>query len=447
MLIPTFRFIREQRMFDRLSIRTLWVAVTLFVVAGGASSLGAATSATWSPNAVQVVGNLSTATVTFGQLAPFLALTALLIAIAGWQRLHNELQRLQVDDVALRERVRRLDGAMHASAEGVFLMRALRNTAGDVLDFEITDVNPSGAALVRHASSRLIGQRLRRDLTPVLGVTVVERYVGVLNTQTPLLEEVRVHPRRFAAAWLSHHVVPTGDGLAVTVQDISARKQEEIRLRRASVTDDLTQLYNRRGFLTLSEQQMRVARRQQKDAVLLYVDMDNFKQLNDEFGHAEGDRALVAMSRLLRSAVRDCDIVARMGGDEFTILAIDADGAAARIIQRRIEERVALLNASGEFRSALALTIGYTRVRPTDQASLVELLARADVLLYARKKRRKLVAAAQLRAGGRPNARLPRAQTALLPSTLITPDVSGISREVGIARPTTAPTAYTSRSA
>ena len=295
------------------------------------------------------------------------------------------------------------------------------------------------AALLRQGGTSLVGQRLKRDLTPVLGTQVVDRYIGVMATQTPLLEEVRVHPRRFAAGWLSHHVVPTSDGLAVTLQDISQRKQEEIRLRRATVTDELTQLYNRRGFLTLSEQQLRVARRQQKDAVLLYVDMDHFKQLNDEYGHAEGDRALVAMGRLLRSAVRDCDIVARMGGDEFTMLAIDADGAAARIIQRRIEERVALLNASAELPCSVSLTIGYTRVRPTDHASLVELLARADVLLYARKKRRKLFAAAQLRADARTGSRPARARTAVLPSALITPDVSAIGREVGMARPVATP--------
>ncbi len=447
-IVPTSRIVvvlsLEHHMFGRQFMRALWLTVILLAVVGGATSLGAATRATWSASGgpSQMADNMSNAALTFEQLAPLLALTALLIAVAGWKRLHDELLRVQAHELTLRDRVRRLDGAIHASAEGFFLMRALRSTAGEVLDFEITDVNPTGAALIRQDGETLVGQRLRRDLTPVLGLNVIDRYVRVLETQTPLLEEVRVHPRRFAAGWLGHSVVPTADGLAITLQDISARKDEEIRLRRATVTDDLTQLYNRRGFLTLSEQQLRVARRQQKDAVLLYVDMDHFKQLNDEFGHAEGDRALVAMSRLLRSAVRDCDIVARMGGDEFTILAIDADGAAARIIQRRIEERVALLNASGEFAGTIALTIGYTRVRPTDHASLVELLARADVLLYARKKRRKLVAAAQTRAGARHNARLPRAQTAMLPSTLVTPDVSGISRDVGVARPASTPSTY-----
>jgi diguanylate cyclase (GGDEF)-like protein len=204
------------------------------------------------------------------------------------------------------------------------------------------------------------------------------------------MEEVRTDRRQFAAGWLLHQVTRTSDGVAVTVRDITRRKREEARLRRASLTDDLTRLYNRRGFLALAEQQLRVARRQGKDAVVMYADMDGFKQLNDTYGHAVGDRALQAVSRLLQSTVRDCDVVARLGGDEFTILALDADGAGARIIQKRIEERLALLNASGAFPATIALTIGHTRVRPGDTASVPELLARADQLLYARKRRRQL---------------------------------------------------------
>jgi diguanylate cyclase (GGDEF)-like protein len=141
----------------------------------------------------------------------------------------------------------------------------------------------------------------------------------------------------------------------------------------------------------------------------MYVDMDGFKDVNDHHGHAEGDRALAAVGRLLRRAVRDCDVVARLGGDEFTIMALDADRASARLIQRRIEDRIALLNASGELAAPLSLTIGHTRVRPTDQASLTELLARADALLYARKRRRKLTADAQASARRRARASAPAA--------------------------------------
>jgi diguanylate cyclase (GGDEF)-like protein len=169
--------------------------------------------------------------------------------------------------------------------------------------------------------------------------------------------------------------------------------------------------------------------------------MDDFKALNDRYGHAEGDRALTAVGRVLRRAVRDCDVVARMGGDEFTIMALDADRAAARIIQKRVEERIALLNASGELAAPVSLTIGHTRVRPTDNAGIAELMARADSLLYARKKRRKLTVAAATRAVARVRPRSSLNHRPMsAPVTAVPPDVAAIARAVAVAAASRMPT-------
>jgi diguanylate cyclase (GGDEF)-like protein len=223
--------------------------------------------------------------------------------------------------------------------------------------------------------------------------------------------------------------MPTTDGLAVTLHDISQQKREELRLRKASLTDDLTRLHNRRGFMTLADQQLRLARRQGKDAVVLYVDMNGFKELNDTYGHAVGDRALVAVARLLRQTVRDCDVVARLGGDEFTVLALDADGFGARAIQRRIEEQLMVLNASGTLPTSIGLTLGHTRVRPSDPAGICELLSRADQLLYARKRRRALaIAAGAATTTGTPKpARTPRRTPRTMPTVPIPADVAAVA--------------------
>ncbi len=327
-----------------------------------------------------------------GIIAPLLSLAAIVAGRAVWHAARGTAARRMRADQGVHDRVRQLQLAMQANVEGVFLLRAIHDGTGAIIDFEIRDVNPSGARLLRADPNGLIGCRLKRDFPSDLHVVLFARYVETIASHTPFMEEVRVSRQQFAARWLYHQSVPTGNGVAVTVRDISTRKREEMRLRHASLTDDLTRLYNRRGFLTLADQQLRIARRQGKDAVLMYVDMDDFKLLNDQHGHAEGDRALAAVGRLLRKSVRDCDVVARMGGDEFTLVALDADRVAARIIQQRIEAQVALLNASGELVAPLSLTIGHTRVRPGDQASLTELLERADALLYERKRRRKLAA-------------------------------------------------------
>ncbi len=416
-------------------------------ITGGLASLGdvarASTARAGGPLAATASHSVEAGFLSLLDAAPLMSALALALALTGWWLLKRDTARRGDDELALRQQVRRLHDAMHASADGVFLLRALRNDAGEVTDFVVTDVNPTAARLMRSTHDQLVGRRLQRDFPFAVATPLLEQYADAIALNAPLVEDVRVDPRRFAASWLLHQAVPTADGVAVTIRDISARKREELRLRRASLTDHLTMLYNRRGFLTLAEQHLRIARRQEKDAVLLYVDMDDFKQLNDTHGHAVGDKALAAVGRLLRRTVRDCDVVARMGGDEFTIMALDADGAAARLIQRRIEERIALLNASAELPAPLSLTIGYTRVRPTDDASLSELLSRADQLLYARKRRRKLTVAAEKTRVRRPE-RPSRSHAAPMhsPTTLLPPDLAAIARaaaSVGVAATASAP--------
>ena len=369
-------------MFDHLALRTpFWGAISLAAVSAAGLSLGQAGSTL--PSLVDV--------------SPWIAGTALLVAVAGWRLLHRDLLRRTQDDDRLRDRVQRLHDAMHANVDGMFLLRSVRSAAGEITDFEISDVNASGAATVYRTRDQLIGRPLREALPGPIAELLFERYVDAITLRSPLVEEVRVNRRTLAASWLFHQAAPTADGLAVTIRDVSVRKRDEIRLRKACLVDELTQLYNRRGFMTLAEQHLRIARRQGKDALVMYVDMDNFKQLNDTHGHAMGDRALKAVSRLLQSTVRDCDIVGRMGGDEFTVIALDADGNGAKAIQKRLDERLALFNAAGELPATLALTVGHTRVRSSDSAALPELLARADQLLYARKRRRRLTNATAAR--------------------------------------------------
>ena len=428
-------------MLDRLATRaSYWGALTVVSITGGLASLDGAARGAAAHESVHfselAMRPLMAGLSSLDEAAPFLSFAALVLALAGWWLLRRETARRGTDETALRQEMRRLQDAMNASADGVFLLRALRDQAGHVVDFEITDANPTGARLVRTTRGELVGRRLRRDLSRHISNTLLEQYADAIALNAPLVEDVRVDRRCFAAGWLLHQAVPTAEGVAVTIRDISTRKREEVRLRRASLTDHLTQLYNRRGFMTLAEQHLRIARRQEKDVVLLYVDMDDFKQLNDSHGHGEGDRALMAVGRLLRRAVRDCDVVSRMGGDEFTIMALDADGAAARLIQRRIEERIELLNASNELAAPLSLTIGYTRVRPSDNASLTDLLARADQLLYARKRRRKLTLAASSRVAGRRSSvamSTVRDNSRLSSTTLLPPDKAAIARAAAVA--------------
>lgn len=392
-------------MFDRLALRTaFWGTLALL-------------------SAITVLMSAGTVALpSFVAAAPFLSALSLMVAVTGWRLLHRELLRRMQDDAALESRVRRLHDAMQASMDGMFLLKTVRDRQGEIIDFEITDANARGAAMLYRQPGTLSGMRIRRDL-PAMGKTLFDRYVEAVTFLAPVAEDLRVDRRIVQASWIRHQATPTSDGIAVTLHDISTQKREEVRLRKASLTDDLTRLHNRRGFLALAEQQLRVARRQGKDAVVLYVDMNGFKELNDTFGHAVGDRALVEVARLLRNTVRDCDVVARLGGDEFTVLALDADGIGARVIQKRIEEQLSLLNASQVLPTTIGLTIGHTRVRPTDPAGIAELLARADQLLYARKRRRALTVAA---AANKP-VRAPRRTPRPMPAVPIPAEVAAVA--------------------
>ena len=410
-------------MLDRLALRTPFWGV-IIILAFAAVGLSASASFDGVPS--------------FVDAAPLLSAAALLIAIAGWHLLHRELVLRMREDESLRDRVRRLHDAMHSNVDGMFLLRAVRTAEGEITDFEIADVNGSGAATLYRTREQLMGRRIREELPTPMADMLFERYVDAITLRTAVVEELRVDRRAVAASWLFHQAAPTADGLAVTVRDVSVRKRDELRMRKACLTDDLTRLYNRRGFMTLAEQHLRIARRQGKDSVVMYVDMDDFKQLNDSHGHAAGDRALMAVSRLLRSTVRDCDVVARMGGDEFTILALDADVMGARAIQKRLDERLALFNASGELPMALSLTVGHTRVRPSDTSSVTELLARADQLLYARKRRRQMTKVAESRQRARTPQRAPRRTPQLTPVP-IPAEVAAIARAAAMALPNAAP--------
>ena len=158
--------------------------------------------------------------------------------------------------------------------------------------------------------------------------------------------------------------------------------------QRLTLIDDLTGLYNRRGFFTLSEQQWKLADRRKKKLVLLYCDLDNLKMINDFQGHKMGDRALITVAQLLKSTFRESDIIARMGGDEFAILAIEAETNGDRMIQR-LNESLASLSESQEFHKTLTLSSGYAHYDPEYPRSIDEVLAEADAHMYSQKQPKK----------------------------------------------------------
>lgn len=171
-------------------------------------------------------------------------------------------------------------------------------------------------------------------------------------------------------------------------RDIAEHKRMGEMLQQLSLTDELTGLYNRRGFITLAEQQMKFARssRMKNDLSLFYADMDGLKQINDRFGHEAGSQAIVEVAEVLKETFRETDIIARIGGDEFTILAVDVSADKEHAIKARLQENIRRRNETGDSTHPLSLSVGMAQAGEVGVTSVEELLARADKAMYAQKR-------------------------------------------------------------
>ncbi|MEM7415807.1 MAG: diguanylate cyclase [Gemmatimonadota bacterium] len=156
-------------------------------------------------------------------------------------------------------------------------------------------------------------------------------------------------------------------------------------LRSLSLIDDLTGLYNRRGFADLGEQYLKLARRSGRGVTMVYLDLDRFKTINDSLGHHVGDRALLKVADILRATFRRSDIIARLGGDEFGVLALEAADESAELLVERLRERVLDFNESSAEPFQLAVSIGMAHHDDDPKVRLEDMVAEADAAMYREK--------------------------------------------------------------
>ena len=174
-------------------------------------------------------------------------------------------------------------------------------------------------------------------------------------------------------------------------KNIELEKANE-RLRNFSLTDILTGLNNRRGFMILATGLLKFARRAGYPTHLLYIDLDSLKYINDSFGHSAGDAAILQFSRILIDTFRDSDVIGRLGGDEFVVLIIDASESDLASIQSRLQSNCEAYNLQAANGHALSYSLGVIRVEPESTLSMEDLLAQADAAMYKHKQSRKRTA-------------------------------------------------------
>jgi len=171
-------------------------------------------------------------------------------------------------------------------------------------------------------------------------------------------------------------------------RDITRRKLEEEALRSLTLVDELTGLYNRRGFQTLAERHLQLAMRKQRGVFLLFCDLDGLKSINDTYGHLEGDRALVDAAAILRHSFRSADIIARFGGDEFTVFPLEAADECGTLLVKRLEDNISTHNATAGRVYRLTMSVGIARFEPDSAWSVQQLIEAADRHLYAIRRTR-----------------------------------------------------------
>lgn len=165
-------------------------------------------------------------------------------------------------------------------------------------------------------------------------------------------------------------------------------KKSNRKLNELSVCDSLTGLANRRGFMLLGQKVFEAAQRQRKGILIFFGDIDRLKFINDSYGHEAGDLAIKLCAEVLKKTFRKSDIIARIAGDEFTIIAVDSRDCDVEQIGERLSENMSALNQASGYSWKISISMGHVLSSDFPECSFSELLARADHFQYEQKKRK-----------------------------------------------------------
>jgi diguanylate cyclase (GGDEF)-like protein/PAS domain S-box-containing protein len=230
----------------------------------------------------------------------------------------------------------------------------------------------------RHLYDRAQLRRFESDVWPLL--LAKQRWTGEVQARR---RDGSTYPQELSLTLL------VGASVVLVARDISDRKATEEALRLMSLSDPLTGLNNRRGLRTLAEQQLRLARRSTELCLLFFLDLDDFKEINDQHGHHAGDQALREFADALRGTFRASDVLSRIGGDEFVVLATECEEGQEQRLLERLESRLTALNGRFGRDYRLSASCGVSRFTAGSPRTLDQLLREADAQLYEQKSRRR----------------------------------------------------------
>lgn len=306
------------------------------------------------------------------------------------------VNRMLGQEIADREKA---ENALRVSEEKY---RTLVESASDIIfrtDAKgyITFINPAALRITGYREKEIIGKHYMELMHPDMEDYEESRNIfrdQARNRIPNTYFECPIVTKEGRKVWLGQNIQlvmkeSNVSGFQAVARDLTELKKMQAEILALSITDQLTGLYNRRGFLVLAKQQLKIADRDKTGMLLLFADLDGLKWINDVFGHEEGDKALLETAGVLKQTLRSSEIIARLGGDEFAALIINSAEANTESITARLQSTIDALNSQESRKYKLSISIGCACHDPGDPRSVDELIASADQLMYEQKNRKK----------------------------------------------------------
>ncbi len=274
---------------------------------------------------------------------------------------------------------------LDSTHDALYLLKAVPVEGSRALRFRVEDCNEPACKLVNMPAARIIGLQFP-ELFPAIDAAALDKLLIDAHRQGHADAEIGPTPAESEGSWWQASATRSQGGLAVTMRDISEMKWKEQQLKAMAVTDALTLLPNRhwlKQHLPDAVQQATTARQR---LALMFIDLDDFKKINDSWGHQAGDEYLMAVATALRQAVRVEDTVIRLAGDEFTILVENiGDASAVQAIAAKVIERMAQIDCEAVRRGFNARASIGAAIYPEDGETDAALMQAADIAMYAAK--------------------------------------------------------------